>query len=320
MRHLCWVLAVPVFIFSLVAWGETLTGKVVGLSDGDTLSILFGESDIRTIRLSGVDCPDKGQEYAEEAKDFVSDLCLGKQVVVDASGTDIAGRPLGVVTLEEGLILNQELLQRGLAWHYTRYGSDPALAELESKARQAHLGLWGVADPVAPWTYRNEEPVSAPAPIPEKKAKSAKSKPMWWMYAPPASMSPQALRSEPYLMAYQSAQKQRQKQVELQAQAIKQQYGMGPVANQIREEIELNKQAEANAFLFGEYDPYSRSYSPVHDFVTLDRRTGVYHDMYSPWAQMLYNEDKAIMPRKEAIRRGAYPSSWDYNYYNYWGW
>ncbi len=320
MKHLCWIWIIPFFVIDQVAWSETLTGKVVGLSEGDTLSILIGESDIRTIRLYGVDCPDKGQDYSEEAKHFVSDLCLGKQVIIEVSGTDTNGRPLGIVTLEDGLILNQELLKQGLAWHYPRYGTDPVLVDLEAKARAVHMGLWGEAEPIAPWVFRKEAPPSQPNQTPQEKTKSAKSKSLWWMYAPPVSMSPQALQYEPYLMACQSAQKQRQKQVELQAQAIKQQYGMGPVANQIRHEIELNKQAEANAFLFGEYDPYSNSYSPVHDFVTLDRRTGVYHDMNSPWANILYEEDKVRLPRKEAIRLGAYPSSWDYNYYNYWGW
>lgn len=320
MRHLCGVWIVPVLILSQVAWGETLNGKVVGLSEGDTLSILIGESDIRTVCLSGVDCPDKGQEFYQESKTAASDLCLGKQVSIEITGINDQGKTLGVVTLEEGLNLNQELLRRGWAFHYTRYGQDPTLAELESQARTAHLGLWAQAEPVAPWTFRKEDPVSSPTPAPEKKSRNAKKQPEWWMYAAPSDNFPETARYGTHLSPYQPTPEQRQKAMEAQAAVIKSEYGMGPVAHQLREEIELNKAAEESAFLYGEYDPYTQTYRPGQDSVTLDRRTGIYHDNNSPWAHMLYEEDKIGLPRKEALRRGAYPSPWDYNYYNYWGW
>ncbi len=320
MKPLGCVWLIPVMLFSQVTWGETLTGKVVGLSEGDTLSVLIGENDFRLIRLAEVDCPGKGQDFNEEAKRFVENLCLGKEVTIEVTGTDANGKTLGEVTLEGKVNLNRELLRQGIAWYAPKETPDSTLVDLEAKAREAHIGLWGQADPVAPWTFRGEEPPAQPTPVSEKKDRTAKCKPEWYKYSGPVENSAQDVRLNTNLVQQQYLQRERQKNVDQQAMATRMQYGMGPVVSQLRDEIELNKAAEESAFLYGEYDPYTHTYKPGRDTVTLDKRTGVYHDSNSPWAQMLFEEDKAVMPRKEAIRRGAYPSPWDYNYYNYWGW
>ena len=320
MRPLNWAWWVPILMLSLPAWGETLTGKVVGIGEGDTLSVLIGEDTFRLIRLAEVDCPDKGQDYCEEAKRFVEGLCLGKQATIEVVGVDTHGKTLGEVTLAGQVNLKQELLKAGMGWYSPQNTPDPTLTDLETHARETHIGLWGEASPVAPWVYRHEEPTFQPTPVPEKKNKTCKSKPEWYKYSGPVDDSPQDTRLNASLAQQQYLQRERQKQVTLQAMDTKAQYGMGPTANQLRDEIELNKAAEESAFLYGEYDPYTRTYRPGRDTITVDRRTGVYYDSNSPWAKMLYQEDKAVMPRKEAIRRGAYPSPWDYNYYNNWGW
>jgi len=135
------------------AGAESFSGKVVGVTDGDTISVMRDGEAVK-VRLSGIDCPEKKQAYGERAKQFASDLAFGKTVSVSYSKKDRYGRILGEVLLPSGKVLNEELVRAGYAWHYTQYSKDRTLAELEEEARKARRGLWQERDPVAPWEFR----------------------------------------------------------------------------------------------------------------------------------------------------------------------
>jgi len=144
-------------IFSVVlacaqARAESFKGKVVGVSDGDTLTVLHNQQPEK-IRLNGIDCPEKKQAFGERAKLFVSSLAFGKGATVKASKIDRYGRTLGEVWVGEKN-LSQELLRVGLAWHYRQFSKDAELQPLEDVARVKGLGLWVDPDPVAPWDFR----------------------------------------------------------------------------------------------------------------------------------------------------------------------
>jgi len=141
------LILIPSFIYA-AAW----EGKVVGISDGDTIKVLKNGKQVK-IRLASIDCPEKGQPYGQAAKKFTTKMVAGKIVKIWPTDTDRYGRTVAFV-FYDGKNLNKELLSSGLAWHYKQYSRDPELAKLEFKARSARIGLWSEPDPIPPWEYR----------------------------------------------------------------------------------------------------------------------------------------------------------------------
>jgi endonuclease YncB( thermonuclease family) len=135
------------------AMGQTITGRVVGVSDGDSLTLLVQGNRQIKVRLDGIDAPEGGQEFSRNAKDGLSRLVFGKEISLEVSGTDRYERTLGVVHVG-GVNANLALVQQGLAWHYKEYSDDRALAQAEVDAREARLGLWSGFDPIPPWEHR----------------------------------------------------------------------------------------------------------------------------------------------------------------------
>jgi endonuclease YncB( thermonuclease family) len=133
----------------------SLEGRVVSVTDGDTIKLLQGSKQYR-IRLNGIDAPEMGQAYGRVAKEALASLVAGKQVEVVVRDTDRYGRYVGDV-LVDGKSACAELVALGLAWHYLEYSKDEALAALEKKARENKLGLWADAKPVPPWEFRRQK-------------------------------------------------------------------------------------------------------------------------------------------------------------------
>ncbi|WDF56661.1 thermonuclease family protein [Mucilaginibacter sp. KACC 22063] len=131
--------------------------RVVGVKDGDTIVVLTPDHQNITVRLAEVDCPEKSQAFGQAAKQFTSDLCFGKSVKLDGSEHDRYGRTVAKVILEDGRILNYELVKNGYAWQYKHYSNNPALAVYEQQAREQHLGLWQDPNPTPPWEFRQQK-------------------------------------------------------------------------------------------------------------------------------------------------------------------
>lgn len=151
--------------------GTTAGDKVVGVKDGDTVVLLRNGKE-ETIRLYGVDTPEKAQAYGQKARQFTSDMVFGKYVRLITHNKDRYGRTVGTIILPDGRSLNEELIKNGFAWHYKAYSNDVNLANAEADARRFKRGLWQDANPVAPWDYRKNkrsgtsELSTANAPIP----------------------------------------------------------------------------------------------------------------------------------------------------------
>ncbi|MFP4164573.1 MAG: thermonuclease family protein [Chitinispirillaceae bacterium] len=109
------------FFLSLVftAAAPTLTGKVVGVSDGDTITILVNKKQYK-IRLHGIDTPERRQAFGTKAKQFTSSMIFGDTVTVRTHGEDLYGRIIGEV-VSDGRNLNRALVASGLAWWYRKY-------------------------------------------------------------------------------------------------------------------------------------------------------------------------------------------------------
>jgi len=130
------------------------SGPVVSVLDGDTLEVLHNQRPER-IRLSGIDCPEKGQAFGQKAKHAASALAFGKDANIQTHGHDKYKRTLGDVLLPDGMNLNQELVKQGFCWWYRKYApGDTVLEGLETEAREARKGLWADPQPVPPWVYR----------------------------------------------------------------------------------------------------------------------------------------------------------------------
>ncbi|MDB6077480.1 MAG: hypothetical protein JWO82_1227 [Akkermansiaceae bacterium] len=146
---------------------ETLTGKIVGVTDGDTVTLLSGGKKQTKIRLEGIDAPESGQEYGAKSKAALSALIAGKNVSVTISGQDRYGRSLGWIEAD-GASVNRRMVADGWAWQYLEYNHDADIAGLQVKAKAAHLGLWAAPNPpMPPWEFRKLGRLSAASAVPK---------------------------------------------------------------------------------------------------------------------------------------------------------
>jgi len=147
-------------ITQCLAQAGTLTGRVVRVTDGDTIVVLDSANAQHKIRLTGIDAPERKQAFGTKSKEPLSGSVAGKFVVVEYSKRDRYQRILGKVLLSNEDI-NLEQIRAGLAWHYKQYQDEQTsndrelYSEAEVEAREARRGLWHDPEPVPPWEYRN---------------------------------------------------------------------------------------------------------------------------------------------------------------------
>ena len=135
---------------------NSITSKVIGIKDGDTIEILH-EGKPLIIRFAHVDCPEirKGQPFGTAAKKFTSDLCFGRMITVLHEGKyDRYKRLIAVIINEKNENVNKELVRAGLAWHFKKYSTDESYDKLEKIARLDRKGLWVENNPTPPWDWR----------------------------------------------------------------------------------------------------------------------------------------------------------------------
>ena len=131
------------------------TGKVVGVTDGDTIRVLQNGKQVK-IRLYGIDTPEKAQSFGKKAKKFTTNFAANKMADVKPIDTDYRGRTVGLVTIY-GKSLNKALVRNGYAWVYRDYCKESFCYEwskLEYIAKKAKAGLWIEPNPIPPWKWR----------------------------------------------------------------------------------------------------------------------------------------------------------------------
>ena len=134
------------------------SGKVIGVADGDTITVLNDKHPVK-IRLYGIDCPEKRQPFGKRAKQFTSDLVFGKDVDIEPVAVDRYGRTVAFVRVES-VRVNEELIKEGLAWVYLHYCKLPLCTDwqsLELAAQAEKRGLWGDSKHIAPWDFRRQK-------------------------------------------------------------------------------------------------------------------------------------------------------------------
>lgn len=154
------VFALVIFLlWSFVTCAQIVEGnfKVIGIADGDTMTLLDeddnGKKSTLKVRLAEIDAPEKSQDFGQVAKVKLSTLCFGKQVKLVSYEMDRYGRYIGYVSID-GIDVNKEMVKSGLAWQYKKYSKDISFGELEAQARERKLNIWSNPNPVAPWEFR----------------------------------------------------------------------------------------------------------------------------------------------------------------------
>ena len=154
---------------------SSLRGRVVGISDGDTLTLLVDNRPVK-VRLAQIDAPESRQPWGRQAKTALSDLAFARNARVDVVAVDRYGRTVGEVYVD-GVHVNAQMVHQGHAWAYTRYSPSIAIIGLEDAARAAERGLWALplSQRDAPWQWRRARS-SPPAARPAEGARECGAK------------------------------------------------------------------------------------------------------------------------------------------------
>lgn len=154
------IITILVLVLACAVNAETITGHVVGVADGDTITVLDADKVQHKMRLAGIDAPEKKQAFGNRSKESLSDLVFDKTVNVETEKRDRYGRQIGNA-LVNGQDVNLVQVERGMAWFYQQYQreqspNDRRLYEAaEDSAKAAKRGLWRDTDPVPPWKFRH---------------------------------------------------------------------------------------------------------------------------------------------------------------------
>jgi endonuclease YncB( thermonuclease family) len=133
----------------------TLSGRVVKVTDGDTITILTAGNKQEKIRLIDIDAPEKGQDYCNRSQEYLASMVAGKTVTVEYKGRDRYRRILGTVYVE-GKNVNEEMVRAGLAWEYY-LTKNRKIKALQEEAQRKRLNIWSMPNPVSPREYRQSK-------------------------------------------------------------------------------------------------------------------------------------------------------------------
>lgn len=141
-------------LFQLTSQAEVSIARVVGVSDGDTITVLSLDKKQSKIRLDSIDAPEKNQDFGQASKKYLSSLIFKKQISYESHKIDKYGRTVALVWADNKSV-NLEMVKAGMAWVYRKYSDDPVFFEAEEQAKTNRLGLWSQPDPTPPWDFRH---------------------------------------------------------------------------------------------------------------------------------------------------------------------
>ena len=154
--------------------GADINGKVVAVTDGDTIKVLDGNKLQHKIRLTGIDAPEKAQPYGNASRKHLATMVAGKDVRIETTKNDRYGRVLGKVWVQprdcpscgKTLNANHAQILSGMAWWYQDYAKDQSAEDqgryesAVTEARKRKLGLWSEPNPIPPWAWRRGQRTS----------------------------------------------------------------------------------------------------------------------------------------------------------------
>lgn len=158
-KRLCFLFFFAQVLLSSQSAMADVSGRVVAVTDGDTIKVLDASRVEHKIRLTGVDAPERGQPYRNASRKHLADLVAGKQVTVESNKNDRYGRVLGKVIVD-GTDANLEQVKAGYAWWYRYYAKEQpradrkAYEQAEVTAKAEGRGLWADSNPINPYEWR----------------------------------------------------------------------------------------------------------------------------------------------------------------------
>ena len=161
MKRAKWAAAAALFTLGSLQTSSAyeLTGRIVSIADGDTVTLLDANLRQHKIRLSGIDAPERRQPFGNRSRLHLGALVFGKRVTADCPKTDRYKRAVCRIEVD-GIDANLAQLEAGMAWHYKAYAREQRApdrrryAQAEDRARDARQGLWADRAPMAPWDFR----------------------------------------------------------------------------------------------------------------------------------------------------------------------
>ena len=126
---------------------------VIRIIDGDTVEVMGKGRKPFTVRLQGIDAPEKGQRYAKKSKQALSRLVYKKIVRLEGTKRDRYGRTLARLYVDD-MDVSAKMVEQGAAWVYRRYTRDSILYQAEAVAKENKRGLWAFKNPLPPWKWR----------------------------------------------------------------------------------------------------------------------------------------------------------------------
>lgn len=141
---------------------ETIFARVVGISDGDTITVLAEGNKRIKVRLQGIDAPERSQAFGMRSRQNLAKLIFGKNIQIKSHGLDKYQRTLGTIFIDDQDV-NEQMVKDGFAWFYRRYAKDltgeqaSRYEEAETEARDSKRGLWSDSNPTPPWDYRKKK-------------------------------------------------------------------------------------------------------------------------------------------------------------------
>ena len=158
-----WCAVACVLVSTIALADDEVNAKVTAVLDGNTIQVscFCEDNDVRKVSLAGIDSPELGQEFGEEARKFLEKLILRKDVVVKFLGKDRFGNYLAVVKIKGKADPRIELVKNGFAWTSEKNPSNE-FEQYRLEAQQKKRGLWKQENPVPPWTYRRQQSMLTP--------------------------------------------------------------------------------------------------------------------------------------------------------------
>jgi endonuclease YncB( thermonuclease family) len=142
--------------------GMEIEGKVVGVADGDTVTILDADRKQYKLRLAYIDAPEKAMPFGQASKQALSNLVYNKTVSAKIDDVDRYGRGVARI-IYKSQDINLQQVSTGFAWHYTQYAKTQSRSdfaryrEAQEQAQQNQSGLWVDKQPTPPWDWRKAQ-------------------------------------------------------------------------------------------------------------------------------------------------------------------
>lgn len=156
-----WLVALSLagLVAATQAGTQQIQGRIVGVHDGDTITLLDADNRQHKIRLDGIDAPELGQPFGRASKHYLAALVANREAVAECGKADRYGRQVCRV-LVGGADAGLAQIRAGMAWYFRRYAGEltperrQQHADAEAQAQAERRGLWTGAEPVAPWEWR----------------------------------------------------------------------------------------------------------------------------------------------------------------------